>query len=53
MQRLPASRKFCRTYAQDERVCEILREEEDFSGSTGVIAIFDGRKNNFHVANVR
>ena len=36
----------------DRKLCKVLREDDDESGSTGVIAIYDGRKHIFTVAGV-
>jgi hypothetical protein len=36
----------------DARVCDLLLDEEDASGCTGVITVFDGRRNLFTVASV-
>ena len=36
----------------DANVCNMLRHEEDGSGATGVVAIYDGRKHRFTVAGV-
>eukprot|EP01034_Spumella_vulgaris_P006807 gene6807-8681_t len=36
----------------DEQICSLLRSEDDNSGSTGVIAVYDGRRNKFTVASV-
>jgi len=38
--------------AVDEQACHILRSEGDPSGSTGVVAIYDGRRHVLTVANV-
>mmetsp|Transcript_9981 Transcript_9981/g.13725 ORF Transcript_9981/g.13725 Transcript_9981/m.13725 type:complete len:1417 (+) Transcript_9981:52-4302(+) len=40
----------CKTI--DKQLCKILREEDDVSGSTGIIAVYDGRKHLFTVAGV-
>lgn len=34
------------------QLCDLLREEEDNSGSTGVVAVYDGRKKTLTVAGV-
>ena len=34
----------------DRQLCKMLRESDDESGSTGVIAIYDGRRHLFTVA---
>ena len=36
----------------DEDICNILRQDNDMAGSTGVIAVYDGRKHVLTVANV-
>jgi len=36
----------------DEQVCALLRKEDNSSGSTGVIAVYDGRRHLLTVANV-
>jgi len=36
----------------DEKICQILRDEDNSSGSTGVIAVYDGRRHILTVANV-
>ncbi|KAJ1431026.1 phosphatase 2C-like domain-containing protein [Ochromonadaceae sp. CCMP2298] len=38
--------------AMDYRVCDLLLDEEDASGCTGVVAVYDGRRNRFTVASV-
>ena len=40
--------RYCLLY----QVCDYLNEEMDGAGSTGAIAIYDGRKHVFTVANV-
>jgi serine/threonine protein kinase/serine/threonine protein phosphatase PrpC len=36
----------------DDDICNILRQDNDMAGSTGVIAVYDGRKHVLTVANV-
>eukprot|EP01041_Mallomonas_annulata_P003093 gene3093-6067_t len=36
----------------DEEVCTLLRRDNDESGCTGTVAIVDGRKNEFIIANI-
>merc|ERR1712023_532946 len=39
-------------HAIDQEACAVLREASDSSGSTALVAVYDGRKKIFTVANV-